>query len=314
MRLFRTLLKSSVAVMAAATCMLLLIPQAASAQATRTWVSGVGDDVNPCSRTAPCKTFAGAISKTAVNGEIDCLDNGGFGAVTITKSMMIDCTGTQAGITNPGSPAITINAPTGANVILRNINIDGAAQGTVAIRVLSAGTVQIDDVRIKGQNGNGIEIVPAVATHVTINRSEVRESAQHGIWVAPTAGAVAKVTVARSTLVDNGLTGIRLNDNSAATVTDSVLSGNGSSGGAASSTSAPSGLTLDRVVSSGNHDGGVLAKGAAAVVWLSNSTLTGNSYGFFPPAGGGVYISFGNNRVMGNITADGAPNQTIPQL
>jgi len=38
----------------------------AQAQATRTWVSGVGDDVNPCSRTAPCKTFAGAISKTAI--------------------------------------------------------------------------------------------------------------------------------------------------------------------------------------------------------------------------------------------------------
>src|SRR6059036_1925940 len=65
---------------------------AAQAQATRTWVSGVGDDVNPCSRTAPCKTFAGAISKTAVNGEINCLDPGGFGAVTISKGLTIDGT------------------------------------------------------------------------------------------------------------------------------------------------------------------------------------------------------------------------------
>src|SRR5512135_2802183 len=63
----------------------------AQAQATRTWISGVGDDANPCSRTAPCKTFAGAISKTAAGGEIDCLDPGGFGAVTITKAIMIDC-------------------------------------------------------------------------------------------------------------------------------------------------------------------------------------------------------------------------------
>src|SRR3981189_3269586 len=70
----------------------------AHAQATRTWVSGVGDDANPCSRTAPCKTFAGAISKTAAGGEIDCLDPGGFGAVTITKSMTIDCTGVAGGI------------------------------------------------------------------------------------------------------------------------------------------------------------------------------------------------------------------------
>ena len=70
----------------------------AQAQATRTWVSGVGDDVNPCSRTAPCKTFAGAISKTAAGGEINCLDPGGFGAVTITKSMTIDCKQVTGGI------------------------------------------------------------------------------------------------------------------------------------------------------------------------------------------------------------------------
>ena len=68
----------------------------AQAQATRTWVSGVGDDANPCSRTAPCKTFAGAISKTAASGEIDCLDPGGFGAVTITKAITIKCDGPTA--------------------------------------------------------------------------------------------------------------------------------------------------------------------------------------------------------------------------
>src|SRR5438094_3276735 len=82
----------------------------AQAQATRTWVSGVGDDANPCSRTAPCKTFAGAISKTAVNGEIDCLDPGGFGAVTITKSITIDGSGTFASIVVSGGTAIIINA------------------------------------------------------------------------------------------------------------------------------------------------------------------------------------------------------------
>jgi hypothetical protein len=67
----------------------------ANAQATRTWVSGVGDDVNPCSRSAPCKTFAGAISKTADCGEIDALDPGGFGALTITKGLTIDGGGGQ---------------------------------------------------------------------------------------------------------------------------------------------------------------------------------------------------------------------------
>src|SRR5919107_3217952 len=99
----------------------------ASAQATRTWVSGVGDDVNPCSRTAPCKTFQGAISKTAIGGEINCLDPGGYGAVTITKSMTISCPYTEGGALAGGN-GITINdaltaTPNTAVVYLRGLDI-----------------------------------------------------------------------------------------------------------------------------------------------------------------------------------------------
>lgn len=96
----------------------------AQAQATRTWVSGVGDDLNPCSRTAPCKTFAGAISKTATNGEINAIDAGGFGAVTITKSITIDGAGVMASILAAGTTGIIINSA-GANVVIRNISING---------------------------------------------------------------------------------------------------------------------------------------------------------------------------------------------
>src|SRR3954469_21895164 len=88
----------------------LAVPTAASGQATRTWVSGVGDDANPCSRTAPCKTFAGAISKTANGGEINCLDPGGFGGVTIGKSLTIKCHYTEGGVLVAGTNAIVINA------------------------------------------------------------------------------------------------------------------------------------------------------------------------------------------------------------
>src|SRR5213594_3097278 len=94
----------------------------AAAQATRTWVSGVGDDANPCSRTAPCKTFAGAISKTADGGEIDCIDPGGFGTLTITKSITIDGGGGQvASILASGVNGIIVNAGTNDVVILRNL-------------------------------------------------------------------------------------------------------------------------------------------------------------------------------------------------
>src|SRR5579862_7232404 len=104
----------------------LAVSSSARAQATRTWVSGVGDDANPCSRTAPCKTFTGAISKTAPAGEIDALDPGGFGAVTITKSITIDGGGgVIAGVLVSGTNAITIDVGNNDQVTIRNMRIDG---------------------------------------------------------------------------------------------------------------------------------------------------------------------------------------------
>jgi hypothetical protein len=90
----------------------------AAAQATRTWVSGVGDDANPCSRTAPCKTFAGAISKTAAGGEINCLDSGGFGSVTITRSVSIRCLGVTGGVLAAGTQGVVVTSTPGIEVLL----------------------------------------------------------------------------------------------------------------------------------------------------------------------------------------------------
>lgn len=101
----------------------------AQAQASRTWVSGVGDDANPCSRTAPCKTFAGAISKTAVGGEINVLDPGGFGAVTITKSITIRSDHIEAGVLVSGTNGITVNAGATGRVVLEGLDIEGLGTG-----------------------------------------------------------------------------------------------------------------------------------------------------------------------------------------
>ena len=134
----------------------------AHAQATRTWVSGVGDDANPCSRTAPCKTFAGAISKTAAGGEIDCLDPGGFGAVTITKSITIDC-GTFAGgiLVRSGTNGIIVNAAATDKVVLRNIVIQGLQNATPAlngIRWIGGLELELDRVVIQGFSSRGIDV------------------------------------------------------------------------------------------------------------------------------------------------------------
>src|SRR5688572_6548602 len=130
----------------------------AQAQATRTWVSGLGNDANPCSRTAPCKTFAGAISKTAAGGEINALDPGGFGGVTITKSITIDGSATHAGVlvAGTGVDGIIVNAPTTAVVILRNLALHGAGTAEHAIRYLAAGSLSVEDVTIQGFTGRGI--------------------------------------------------------------------------------------------------------------------------------------------------------------
>ena len=121
----------------------------ASAQATRTWVSGVGDDMNPCSRTAPCKTFAGAISKTAAGGEINCIDPGGFGGVTIVKSIAIMCDHVTAGVLVPQTNGIVVNAKDGDKVVLSGLDIFGAGTGLTGVRVVK-GNVLIRNATIQG--------------------------------------------------------------------------------------------------------------------------------------------------------------------
>src|SRR5687767_12714399 len=126
----------------------LMLAAPAQAQATRTWVSGVGDDVNPCSRTAPCKTFAGAISKTAAGGEINCLDPGGFGAVTIIKSMTIACQYTEGGALAGGN-GIVVNMPASTDVtVIRGLDIFGVNPPTNGVRFVNQGTLHIIESKI----------------------------------------------------------------------------------------------------------------------------------------------------------------------
>src|SRR4051794_31218781 len=127
----------------ACTLLALAIPSSAFGQATRTWVSGTGDDANPCSRTAPCKTFAGAISKTAAKGEINVLDAGGFGGVTITKSISIISHSPTAGVLVSGTNGIIINAGASDRIYLRGLDIDGLGTGLSGVKIIAAGRVII---------------------------------------------------------------------------------------------------------------------------------------------------------------------------
>src|SRR5438067_2011274 len=149
------------------------------AQASRTWVSGVGNDIDPCSRTAPCKTFAGAISKTAADGEINCLDPGGFGAVTITKGMTINCENTLGSVLVSGTNAIVIAPPAGTQikVTLKGIEIEGLGTGLNGISITSAGVIlHIHKVQIRKFTGNGINFAPSLGSELYVSESYITDT------------------------------------------------------------------------------------------------------------------------------------------
>ena len=207
MRKYLIKLASTVAVASA------FVAAPAMAQATRTWISGVGDDVNPCSRTAPCKTFAGAISKTAAGGEINCLDSGGFGAVTITKAITLRCIGVEGGVLVSGTNGININAGVNDRVVLIGLDIEGLSNGTSinGVNVLQAGYVTIQDCTIHGFNGsgsNGVLINSASPVTVEIDRSTLSSNTVGAQALSATGGG--HLIIHDSSLIDNASVGIRL--------------------------------------------------------------------------------------------------------
>lgn len=203
-------------------------PTDAAAQATRTWVSGVGDDANPCSRTAPCKTFAGAISKTAAGGYIDVLDPGGYGAVTITKSITLRGVGEEGSILVSGTGAVVINAAATDLVNLIDLQIDGSGTGTTGVRVIQAAQVTILNCNISGFRGSpGTGISSEAGTQ---SRTSVRNSAIFnntiGLNIAPSNNALNTVLLDNA-LVDANPTNIQANGTAAFAVLrrSTVLSG-----------------------------------------------------------------------------------------
>jgi hypothetical protein len=149
----------------------------AYAQATRTWVSGFGDDANPCSRTAPCKTFAGAISKTAAAGEINVIDPGGFGAVTITKSISIRSDHIEAGVLVSGTNAIIVNVASTDKVLLEGLDIEGLGTGIHGVQIVGSGTTTIVRCAIRHFTGNGVNLVGAAGARAVVVDSIVTNNA-----------------------------------------------------------------------------------------------------------------------------------------
>jgi len=275
-------------------CFTVAFATAAQAQSSRTWVSGVGDDVNPCSRTAPCKTFAGAISKTAVNGEINCLDPGGFGAVTISKSIQIDCHEIYAGVLETaGSNGVNINidnfaqTDTRRTVRLRNLNFSGADVGARGISITGSslgnnGEVFVEDCMMDGNfgsPGNGIRDARNGGGLLRVSNTTIRNMSGAGIGTA--AGFLSGTTkvVLNKVQIYNCAFGVAISTNTKATITDSIISGNTTAG-----------------IFSEDLDGGVIATEVA----VDHCVVSKNGTGFQASTNSTIRVS--NTTAMNNTT------------
>jgi hypothetical protein len=266
----------------------------ARAQATRTWVSGVGDDANPCSRTAPCKTFAGAISKTAPSGEINVLDPGGFGAVTITKPITISSEGFEAGVLVSGTNGIVVNVPNATDVVvIRGLDIEGLTTGINGITVITGGTVQVEKCTINHFTASGINFAPTVAGSqlhvldtVVRNNGVFASSTGQGILIAPT--STAKINIDRVRL-ENNVAGLKAQGSSTTSISSSVAASNAFAGFSAFGT--PAVMNIEGSVSANNGTGVVCVSGTT--VRIGNTSIAGNPL----PVSPGFCSSYKNNDI-----------------
>jgi hypothetical protein len=276
------------------------------AQATRTWVSGVGDDANPGSRTAPCKTFAGAISKTAADGEINALDSGGFGAVTITKSILIDGAGNLAGVLVAGVPGIVINNGGGSTpivVTLRHLSINGIGSGTVGIKVLGNAIVHVEDCVIHGFTGDGITFAPSDAgSGLFVKNCRIFDCAGNAISLSPAVGASCSI---QNTNLEGCAAGVVGQANSLCVVENSSAIGNSGTG---FSTDLGATMSLESTRSCLN----AIGLYSAGTMTISNVSVLNNSGPGLSRAKSAILKSWHNNKVTGN-TPDGTASGGLPQ-
>jgi hypothetical protein len=287
----------------------LALSAAAQAQ-TRTWVDGVGDDLNPCSRTAPCRTFSKAHSVTAANGEINAVSPGSYGTVTVTKSITIDGGDVIAAITSTSANGVSVN-DSGTNTIvvtLRNLTINGMASGgTNGINFISGKTLNVDHCKIAGNtaaspNGGGIR-VSATASGGTVNVIDsMLFNNRVGVTATTTTGNVT-VNVLRSVITHNTSDGVLLNFGAHGTVEDSKLAFNGGAGVSLNNSAFNNATVLDSEV---HHNNIGLFVGTGTTLKLGGSGVNQNSTNF---SNNGTIVSFCDNSTE-TVTIPGAVTTT----
>lgn len=305
----------------------------AHAQASRTFVSAAGSDTNPCSFTLPCHTWTGALPKTLAGGEIEALDEGGFGNVTITKAITLEAGPTLAGVATAGTDGVTIQAGASDVVNLRGLVINGLnASSLDGINVKSAGRVgimncvieemgtgsaqyggvtvansspvdvTITDSKIVDNSAYGLNLVPSADVKLAIRNTLISGNTAGGL-VQPGAGADVSATFDRVTLIQNAGGGLRSDATNGGTVTldvsGSTISANGGGGINAVSSGSQNMISIGSSVIAKNAVG-VQANGASAAALIDTTLLDSNAGGALSAVNGGRILSYGTNRIVGS--------------
>ena len=297
----------------------------ARSQNIRTWISMTGNDADPCTFTAPCRTFTITLSKTATNGEISLVGPGTYGAVTINKSVTINGGGYLGHIIASGAQRgiiinITNAADTRKTVRLRGLSLNGADvagnNGLQGIRIVAADKVYIEDTLIDnfdtsgGTNGRGISDERTNGGKLFVTNTIIRNCGANAVVVYPSNG-FTQITAVLDHVVIQGsvLSGVYAGPGSRVTIKDSNITGNGNAAVQADASAGTTEVMVERSVLSHNQIG-VYSGPGSPVVRLSETTVTDNVTGL-QTAGGGTIDTFGNCRIAGNAAGNGPPTNNL---
>jgi hypothetical protein len=293
--------------------------QAAFCQSTRTWVSVNGNDANACDRATPCRTLAGALAKTSAGGEVDVLDSGDFGSVTLNKTVSVIAPGVIGGIQAGSGTAITINAGPTDRVVLRGLTIDGIGQGVTGVSFVAGGALHIENCTINNFSSYGVLFSPTSNGSLFITDGVVRNNGAAGsgggVLVKPSGSGSVKAVLSGVTVEDNNF-GVRAEGTSSTGSVNVSVQGGSVSGNVNSGTIsvAQVGVAVTQMLVSGttisNNGTGVRADGAVATLRFGNTDISGNGTGM-STSNGGQLLSYATNHVDGN-TVDGLNPPTIP--
>jgi len=264
------------------------------AQSTK-FASVLGSDTNPCDVDTPCRTIGAAITAVAAHGSVTILTSGEYAPFTVDKPVTVAAApGAQVMIVQAGTPAeaIRVTAPADTNVVLRGLTILTRLTGTFTFGgrgiTTAAANLHVERCALEGPFVTAIRISSGrVYVSDTVVRGAMDEEAI--LQLGPSEGWYERVHLDSTALV-----GLKVESTGArAVVRNSTFLKAGSGVRALNGGNAVienSGFSLNGIA---------IAAEPGSRVTVSSSVIVNNRTGI---GGTGTRVSFGNNRITGNVT------------